>query len=127
MLKLIPDPKKEKILLWLLVFCSMIRVVRSTAAGDFYLCVLNGSCYSVLWRYHLTVKVQGCGWHRTCGCLDYCLRCRTCQDSKSWFGSCPADFYKDSVGGQKPRLSELCYAINCFPAEVSNPISAVVF
>lgn len=93
----------------------------------FYLCVFNGSYYSVLWRYHLTVKARGCGWHGTCGCLDYCLRCQTCQDSKSWFGSCPADFYKSSVGGQKPRLSELCYAINCFSAEVSNPISAVFF
>lgn len=48
MFKLIPDPEKEKILLWLSVFYSVIRVVRSTAAGDFYLCVFNGSYYSVL-------------------------------------------------------------------------------
>lgn len=92
----------------------------------FFTFVFNGSYRSVLPLCHLTIKVQDCGCHSTCGCLDYCLRCLTCQGSKSWFGSCPADFYKGSVGGQKPRLSELCYAINCFSAEVSNPISAVV-
>lgn len=42
MFKLIPDREKEEILLWLLILCSMIRVVRSTAAGDFltFVCLM---------------------------------------------------------------------------------------
>ena len=85
------------------------QTVRPRIAGGWVLCCMALTAGPCLHRLTVNVRRRS----PCCCCLDN-GGVGHAQRQKGWVGSCPADFYKGSVGGRRFRLSELCYAINRF-------------